>query len=135
MLGKQIDEDFAEKEVGETGMLVQEMDDGRGGKVDFLIHCQKDEKYVTKIMSTHGVLTEVSNHETSRALADGSRKKFKYPEPISRHNYAKHWVDDVNSRRHDPIAINDVWRTKWWPTWQITMFVGVAEVNANNTRA
>ena len=133
--GKQIDDDFKDKEVGATETLVQEMDDGHGGKVKFLIHCQKDVNYVTKIMSTHGVLTEVSNHETSRALADGSRKKFKYPEPISRHNYAKHWVDDVNSRRHDPIAINDVWRTKWWPTRQITMFVGVAEVNANNTRA
>mmetsp|Transcript_11947 Transcript_11947/g.25230 ORF Transcript_11947/g.25230 Transcript_11947/m.25230 type:complete len:88 (-) Transcript_11947:14-277(-) len=49
--------------------------------------------------------------------ADGSRSRihFKYPEPISCHNQAKHWVDDTNIRQHDPIAISDVWRTKWWP--------------------
>ena len=135
MKGNEIDEHFADKPLGYTETLVTERDDGSGGKVSFLIHCQKDDGYVTKMMSTHGVLTEVNNHETSRVLANGSWKKFKYPEPISRHNHAKHWVDDVNSRRHDPIAINDVWRTKWWPTWQLTMFVGVAEVNANNTRA
>ncbi len=82
-------------------------------------HCQKEETFLTKIMSCHGVLTRVEDHETSRDItnADGSRSRiqFKYPEPISRHNQAKHWVDDTNNGQHNLIVLSDIWRTKWWP--------------------
>jgi hypothetical protein len=30
--------------------------------------------------------------------------------------------------------ISFVWRTRWWPTRQFTFFLGLAEVNAANTR-
>jgi hypothetical protein len=32
---------------------------------------------------------------------------------LSRHNHSKHWVDDVDNRRHDPIGLEQVWHTKW----------------------
>ena len=60
---------------------------------------------------------------------------FKYTEPISRHNNAKHWVDDVNNRRHAPIGLEDVWATKWWPDRQFTFICSVAEVNAVMSQA
>jgi hypothetical protein len=31
------------------------------------------------------------------------------------HNIAKHWVDDVNNRRHAPIGLQDTWAAMWWP--------------------
>jgi hypothetical protein len=31
--------------------------------------------------------------------------KFNNTEPIANHNTFKHWVDDVNNRRHAPIGL------------------------------
>ena len=98
------------------------------------MHCQKDDTYVTKIMSTHGILKQVDDH-TTYCYIDGEWKTFKYVEPMSRHNRSKHWVDDVNNKRHDPIGLEDVWATKWWPTRQFTFLFSVAEVNAVNLQA
>jgi hypothetical protein len=82
----------------------------------FLVHCTKDHDYITKIMSTHGVLDEIHDH-AMRMAAHGRRveKTFIYANPFSRHNCAKHWVEDVINRRHDPIRLEDVWATTWWP--------------------
>ena len=100
----------------------------------FLIHCHKDDKYVCKIMNTHGLMTTVENHTTYRYVG-GEWKSFKYCEPMSHHNHAKHWVDDINNRRHDPIGLEEVWATKWWPHRQFTFICLIAEVNALNSRA
>ncbi len=108
---KYIDEHFNSKTLSHCETLEQVLDG-----IKFLFHCQKEENYVTKIMSCHGVLTPLDDHDTFRDTtnADGSRLRiqFKYPEPISCHNQPKHWVDDSNNCRHDPIALSDVWRTK-----------------------
>lgn len=53
------DEYFADKEIGYGKTLEQVMDG-----VEFFIHCQKEDNYVTKIMSHHGILTDVEDHET-----------------------------------------------------------------------
>ena len=106
--GDAINEHFKDKEIGSTETFTQNID----GK-EFHVHCQKEDKYVTKIMSTHGLITDVVDHRAYRYL-DGQWKSFLYPEPISRHNRAKHWVDDHNSRRHDPIGLDETWRTKCW---------------------
>ena len=58
--GDAIDEHFKDKELGETSTLTQKIDGH-----DFLIHCQKEDKYVTKIMSTHGLISPVSEHRAS----------------------------------------------------------------------
>jgi hypothetical protein len=101
---------------------------------EFLVHCYRDDKYVCKMMSCHGLLDEVPDHKTARKV-NGQWKSFCYAEPFSRHNNGKHWVDDHNNRRHDPISLDDTWKTKWWPMRQFTFTIGVAEVNANNARA
>ena len=104
---RQIDEYFNDKPIGFSETLKQEID----GK-QFLIHCTKEDKYVTKLMSTQGLMNEVPTHKTYRCI-NGEWISFNYTENISRHNKAKHWVDDVNNRRHAPIGLEDVWGTKW----------------------
>jgi hypothetical protein len=65
---------------------------------------------------------------------NGEWKSFRYAEPFSRHNKGKHWVDNVNNRRHDPIGLENTWKTKWWPNRQFTFLLSVAEVNAGQSR-
>ena len=127
--GQMIEEALKDKDLGHATTFKQSID----GK-DFFVHCQKDDCYITKIMSTHGLVMEVEDHLTYRNI-NGEWTSFKYAEPMSRHNRSKHWVDDVNNRRHDPIGLEDVWATKWWPTRQFTFICSVAEVNAVNSRA
>ncbi len=93
---------------------------------NFFIHCQKDACYVTKIMSAHGLIQPVDDHLTYCSI-EREWKSFKGIEPMSCHKCAKHWVDDLNNSRHDPIALEDVWGMKWWPTWQFTFLLSVAE--------
>ena len=61
---------------------------------------------------------------------NGQATTFNYTEPISRHNTAKHFVDDVNNRQHDPIGLDAGWATKKWEHRQFTFFLLIAEVNA-----
>lgn len=127
--GDHIDEHFREAPLGHCESLVQMFDDTR-----FLVHCCRDADWVSKIMSTHGMLDEIQDHPTYRKV-DGAWKTFKYAEPFSRYCRAKHWVDDVNNRRHDPIGLEEVWHTKWWPMRQFTFICSVAEVNAVQSQA
>ena len=127
--GDQIDAYFADKPLGSTKTLRQEID---GTK--FNIHCTRDDQFVTKMMSTHGLLSEVPDHTTYRQK-NGEWVSFNYAEYLSRHNRSKHWVDDINNRRHDPIGLEQVWHTKWWPTRQFTFICSVAESNAVMSRA
>jgi hypothetical protein len=127
--GDQIDAYFKDKGLGVADTLEQDIE---GTK--FLIHCQNDTKYVTKIMATYGLICENADHTTYRHVG-GEWKSFKYVEPMSRHNHSKHWVDDFNQRRHQPIALEDVWKTTWWPHRQFTFLLSVAEVNSINSRA
>ena len=60
---------------------------------------------------------------------------FNYAEPFLRYSKAKHWVDDVNQRRHAPISLESAWGTKWWANRQFTFLLSVAEVNATMARA
>ena len=77
----------------------------------FFVHCMKDADYVIKIMSTYGTLNEVETAQTSRrvkgTLGGEERAVFCYTEPFAAYNKAKHWVDDNNNRRYDPISISD----------------------------
>ena len=49
--GEAIDSYFTNKELGSAKTFRQVFD----GK-PFLVHCHKDDRYVTKIMSTHGLI-------------------------------------------------------------------------------
>ncbi len=112
VLGDAIDSYFDDHPLGHCETLVAEYDN-----VEFCIHCCRDLKYVSKIMSTHGMFEMWEDHPTYRKN-DGSWKSFKYMEPFSRYSRAKHGVDDVNNRHHDPIDLEEVWGTKWWAMQQ-----------------
>ncbi|KAL7465961.1 hypothetical protein ACHAXS_006266 [Conticribra weissflogii] len=72
------------------------------------VHCQKDDGYVTKIMSCFGMPSEVDNHQT-RQVVDGETYIFKYPEAVLIHNKTKHALDDMNKRCHDSVSLADRW--------------------------
>ena len=127
--GDQIDTYFNGKPLGFVKTLRQDM-----GGIPFNVHCTRDDRFVTKLMSTHGLLAEVADHKTYRQK-DGDWVTFNYAEYLSRHNRIKHCVDDVNNRRHDPIGLEQVWHTKWWPTRQFTFICSVVEANAVMCRA
>jgi hypothetical protein len=86
-----IDEYMPLKPLGTAETFVQDM----CGK-HFYVHCTRDHDYMTKMMSTYGILDEIQDHSTWRVV-NSERKTFKYAEPFSRHNRAKHWVNDVNN--------------------------------------
>ena len=48
--------------------------------IDFFIHHQKDDGYVTKIVSTHGTVNKVQCHTTFQ-IVRGEQKTFDYAEP------------------------------------------------------
>ena len=127
--GDFIDAHMAGKRLGETESYVQDIN-----RMRFLVHCCRDADWTTKIMSTHGVLDENQDHLTWR-LVDRQWKSFKYAEPFSRHNKGKHWVDNINKRRHSPILLESAWGTKWWANRQFTFLLSMAEVNASMTKA
>ena len=86
------------------------------------------------MMSTHGMLNEVPDNSTYRKK-DGEWVTFKYAKYLSRPNHSKHWVDDVNKRRHDHIGLEQFWHTKWWPTQQFNFICSVAKANAAYSRS
>ncbi len=124
-----INEHLKEAPLGHCKMLVQEVDGVR-----FLVHCCRDADWVSKIMSGQGMLDKIQDHPTYRKV-DGSWQMFKYTEPFSRYSKGKHWVDDHNNRRHNPIGLEEVWHTKWWPMRQFTFICAITEVNAVQSRA
>ena len=127
--GDSLDSYMRRKEFGETMTYVQHVDN-----TCFLIHCFKDWDYVMKMMSSHGLLDENPDHKTYR-LVGGVWKSFHYAKPFSRHNRAKHWVDDINQNCHGDIGLDEVWATKWWPNRQFTFLLLIAEVNVGQARA
>jgi hypothetical protein len=82
--GDYIDEYMSSKPLGHAESFVQNIEGKR-----FFIHCTKDRDYVTKMMSSHGVLDEIQDHVTYQHI-DGKWQSFKYAEYLSRHNRAKH---------------------------------------------
>ena len=63
--GDAIDSYFANKELGSAKTFRQFID----GK-PFLVHCHKDDKYVTKMISTHGLIYEIPSHKTYKRVAE-----------------------------------------------------------------
>ena len=57
--GDAIDSYFANKELVCAKTFRQVFD-----RKSFLLHCHKDDWYVTKIMSTHGLINEIPTHKT-----------------------------------------------------------------------
>ena len=55
--------------------------------------------------------------------------QFKYPEVVHNHYKNRHFVDDHNSRRHQPISLEETWATKHWPHRVFAFLLAVTEGN------
>ena len=79
-------------------------------RIPFYVHCCKDSRYVTKMMSTHDLLATLYRITSLIARSQMvSGNPSIYSEVLLNHNRSKHWVDDANNRRHDPIDLEQVW--------------------------
>ena len=65
-------------------------------------------------MSPNGLINKVPDHSTYQQKY-GEWVTFKYAKYLYRQNHSKHWVDDVNNRRHDPIGLDNFWHTNFCP--------------------
>jgi hypothetical protein len=103
VLSNHIDEHFQEAPLGHCESLVQMFDDTR-----FLVD------WVSKFMSTHGMMDEIQDHPTYRKV-DGTWKTFKYSQPFS--HTAKLSIGLMMSIIAVTILL--AWRRfgtqKWWP--------------------
>ena len=126
--GANIDSYMYGKPLGFVKTLRQDI-----GVLPFNTHCTRDDRFVTKLMSTHGLLNKVPDYPNYQNKY-GERVTFKYTEYLSYHNHSKHWVDDVNNRRHDPIGIEQVWSTKWWSAQKFTFVFSVTKSKALYSR-
>jgi hypothetical protein len=109
--GDYIDAYMMTKQLGAMETFVQDL-----GGLRFFVHCTHNADYFTKIMPTHRVQEEIQDHLTWH-FVNGEWKTFKYAKLFSRHNHAKHWVDNVNNCCHDPMGLEKVWQTKRWPIY------------------
>ena len=57
------------------------------GGVPFNIHCTRDDRFVTKLMSTYRILNKVPNHSTYQQK-NGEWMTLKYAKYLSLHNHA-----------------------------------------------
>ncbi len=103
--GDEINNYFVGKEMGKPMTYKQEVDG-----IKFLINYTSNDQFKTKITSLHDILDEIQDHSTGQQVG-GQRKSFKYSEPISHDNCAKHWVDNHNNSRHDPLGLEQIWCT------------------------
>lgn len=127
--GDAINAHFADKDVGTTdGMNVT----WEGRKL--MLFGMKEPEYVSIIMSTYGSLKEVHAGSTTREYKNGQgqkvRKTLKYTEPYYNHYKKLGAVDTHNSRRHQPISIEETWGTKRWEHRAFAYHLAVAEVNS-----
>jgi hypothetical protein len=126
--GDDIKQHFEDKDVGDV--------DAWPGKLDgvpFNLFCMKEPDYVMSLMSSYGTLEPVEGARTSRNYknerGESVRKNFNYTEIIYNHYKFRHAVDDHNSERHQPISLEVIWATHWWPNRVMAFFIAVTEVN------
>lgn len=105
------------------------------GRLDnqvFHVFAMKEPDYTMSLMSTYGTTNEVETATTRRDIKiDGvnTRISFKYTEVIYNHFRYRHIVDDHNSKRHQPISLEYVWKTQWWPNRVFAYLLATTEVN------
>ena len=102
----------------------------------------KGGEIVAKIMSTHGTVNEVEDHQTSQ-MVFGKCITFKYPEPHSGHNKANHQMDNITTESMIPLLIcggqnggqiNNI--LSFWPCWKlIQMLIGPVQGLSHITSA
>jgi Transposase IS4 len=126
IMGDEIKETFADKEIGYQDRLPRELD---GTKFD--LFGMKEPDYAMMLMSTYGQFMSKTDQKDSWSdvdQPDGERttERFKYTEVFTNHYYYRVAVDDHNNKRHDDgglgVSLEDTWRTS---RWEIRVFTFV----------
>lgn len=127
--GDEVNEHFENKEVGQSDAKNITWE----GK-QMRLFALKEPDYVTMIMSTYGSLREIEQAKTRRDYKDGNgqpvRKEFYYPEPFYNHYKKRGFVDTHNSRRHQPLSIEETMGTHRWEFRVFMYHLAVSEINA-----
>jgi hypothetical protein len=120
--GDVIKAQFDNKELGSVDMI-----NGMLEGVPFNVVALKDVKYTSIFMATYGT-TERIGKETHRTI-DDHKHTFKYPEVMANHYMYRHYVDDHNKLRHQPISLEEIWATKHWTKRVFAFLLAITEVN------
>ena len=111
--GEEIKEHFSDKEVGYVDAIQCKLD----GQDMHILGCTEPD-YVLIFMTSFGSLKRIDSMNTRKVNDEqGNPKvvKYKYPEIASMHCQNRDAVDNHNSRRMFPIAIEEQTRTNRWP--------------------
>jgi hypothetical protein len=127
ILGEAIKAHFAQKEIGAVDCWNGTLDDQ-----DVSVFCFKEPDYVMSIMSTYGTVNEQGALK-KRIFKDANGvqqvRTFFYTEVFHNHYQYRHVVDDNNNNRMQPIAIEETWKTSYWPNRVFAFVLGVTGVN------
>lgn len=80
----------------------------------FFVNCQKEEKYMTKIILTHWTINEVMTYQTLRLLTH-SGSPFVSWAHFWYQNSAIHWADCHDNCRHNQNDLAEAWHVKCSP--------------------
>lgn len=126
--GNAIKAHFNDKEVGDTDALKCSLD-----SLEYHVFAMKEPNYVSMLMSTYGTLDRSGGKTTKRAWKDENSVRreatFRYPEVQNNHFLYRHYVDDHNSKRMDPISLEETWNTTRWPCCVYSFLLAITEVN------
>jgi len=126
--GDAIKTHFEEAEVGSADALRGSLDN-----IDFHVFAMKEPDYTMMLMSTYGTNNRESGKESKRQWKDdgGHQREviFRYPEVVHNHYKYRHYIDDHNSKRHQPISLEVIWATARWSCRVFAFLLAVTEVN------
>jgi len=124
--GDDIARHFESKEVGDVDDLPGMMQ----GHCFFLF-AMKEPDYILSIMSTYGTTERTGKEHICAYMVNGTtRCKFIiYPECITNHYMYRDSVDANNRDQMYLIALEEVWKTTWWPCCVFQFLLAITEVN------
>ena len=122
--GQEIKDYFQDKDPGYYDCKKMTYDD-----VDFHVVGLKEPDYMLMLMTTYGGTNRFGKDQRRSVL--GKAFTFKYPEVPYMHYAHRDSVDNHNSRRMFPIAIEEQMKTARWPFRVFQFILAVTEVNGN----
>jgi len=97
--------------------------------ITFFIQGLKEPDYVLLFMYTYGRENRMGEIQTR--VVSGNTIQFKYPEVAHHHYKYRGSVDNNKSRRMNPLAIEEQFKTSRWPIRVFQFVIAVTEVNCN----
>jgi len=130
ILGDDIARHFESKEVGDVDVLPGMMQGHH-----FFLFAMKEPNYILSIMSTYGTTERTGDEHIRAYTVNGTtrRKSIIYPECVTNHYMYRDSVDANNRDQMYLIALEEVWKTTWWPCCVFQFLLAITEVNCQCT--